>query len=67
MGSYLFFQSSGFLFPRLTNQNSLIRLLHATGPHVFFNDAHQSTSTLKVGSMVPDGLRPRAERQKIRR
>jgi len=35
MGSYLFFQSSGFLFPRLTNQNPLIRLLNATRPHVF--------------------------------
>jgi hypothetical protein len=49
MGSYLFFQSSGFFFPRLTNQNPLIRLLHATRSHVFFNDAHQSTSILKVG------------------
>src|SRR5262249_28582499 len=49
MGSYLFFQSCGLLFPRLTNQNPLIRLRHAIRSDVFFNDAHQTTS---IGALL---------------
>jgi hypothetical protein len=35
-GGYLFFKSSGLLFPRLTKQHPLIRLSHAMRLRIFF-------------------------------
>jgi hypothetical protein len=43
MGGNLSFQSSGLLFPRLTDQHPLTRLAHAIELRVF-NEAHQGLS-----------------------
>jgi hypothetical protein len=43
MGGDLSFQPSGLFFPRLANQDSFARLLHAIGSRAF-NEAHQIIS-----------------------
>jgi hypothetical protein len=43
MSGYLFFKSSGLLFPRLTEQHPFTRLPHAMRSRVF-DEAHRETS-----------------------
>ena len=43
MSGYLFFKSSGLLFPRLTEQHPFTRLPHAMRLRVF-DEAHRETS-----------------------
>jgi hypothetical protein len=45
MGGYLFFKSSGLLFPRLTKQHPFTRLPHAMRLRLFIQ-AHQGISKL---------------------
>jgi hypothetical protein len=49
VGGYLFFKSSGLLFPRLTNQHPLTRLPHRMRLRLFYPGSSRYLQMLKVG------------------